>query len=168
MKIAHAASILLFACVLGGCKQPASETAPASEAPAAPQAAAARLDKAQVLASGRKGFWSADGNEVCTGTRSRVTLAWNVQDATHARVVVWMDRNGKGKERAVKSGAAVGVFTTGPWVAPGAVFVLREVETRRELGKLAIGGKQCRCGMPPLSRQMHTGKALYRQQRVCQ
>jgi hypothetical protein len=143
MKIAHAASILLFACALGGCKQPASDTEPASDAPATPQASVAPLDKAQVLASGKTGFWSVEGNQVCKGSRSRMTLAWNVQDATRARVAVWMDANGKGKARAVKSGAAVGVFTTGPWVAPGAVFVLREVQTRRELGKLAVGGKQC-------------------------
>jgi hypothetical protein len=148
MKIAHSALIVLFTCALGGCEQPASDTGPESVSDT-PQATSelrrstAPLDKAQVLASGKTGFWSVEGNEVCRGSRSRMTLAWNVQDATRAKVVVWMDPNGRSKERAIKSGTAVGAFTTGPWVTPGAVFVLREGETRRELGRMTAGGKQC-------------------------
>lgn len=97
-----------------------------------------------MLASGKTGFWSVEGDKICKGRpKSRMTFAWNVKDATRAKVVVWMVPAGKDKESAVKSGMPVGVFTTGPWVAPGAVFVLREGETRRELGRVTVGGKQC-------------------------
>ena len=153
MKPAIAATTLVLAVALGACKPSAPDTAseaaaPASTSTAQPAAPAssqpATMDKAQVLASGKTGLWATDGATACKARPlSRVALAWNVKDATHARVVVWFDRDGKGKERAVKNGGTVGAFTSGPWAHAGSVFVLREAGTRRELGKVTVGDKPC-------------------------
>lgn len=95
----------------------------------------------QIRASGRSGFWS-EPDAFCTdATRQQATLFWNIEGKTKGVTVVLVDK--AGKERRIGQGGPVGRKTTGRWLKAGSTFLLRDKESKAEVGKLAIAGKQC-------------------------
>jgi len=143
--------------LMAGCKpisnsgqpQSAPSTAATSATPARQRPARvtpARI--AEIVASGRKGFW-ASVSEVCPKDRplSDTMLTWNVTDSGVKRVVVYIvdpkrDVDGKGRNLGGPLGP-VGERQTGHWLRPGQIFKLRSRDDDRELGSITIGEKAC-------------------------
>jgi hypothetical protein len=154
-KPLFAVAILSLAVALSGCKpkiaEQAESGAPAqSAAPAetVSESSPAKLPRfatpariAEIKSSGKTGFW-ADPADFCPGRRV-ATLTWNVEASGAGKVVVYVV--GKdGKEHHFGRGGPVGERQTGPWIAPGIVFVLRNAEGGAELGRIIIPrGKTC-------------------------
>lgn len=148
-------AILSLAIALSGCKQKVAEpVAPATSAPSAAPAETASESRpatlprfatpariAEIKASGKTGFW-ADPADFCPGRRVAV-LTWNVEASGAAKVVLYVV--GKdGGEHHFGRGGPVGERQTGPWIAPGIVFVLRNADGGAELGRITIArGKSC-------------------------
>lgn len=152
------AAIAALTLALAACSQPDSSSessAPASNPATAPAEAsqpdAAPLkdklratpeDIARIEASGKTGFWS-DVTEACSkGKPPATTLSWNVKASGASKVVVFVvdQKNG---ERHFGRGGPVGLRTTGPWLRPGLIFLLRDADKKTDLGSITIGKKDC-------------------------
>ena len=89
----------------------------------------------------------ADPSEVCSrpgkaGARPQGILTWNVKASGSQKVVVYV----VGKDGAEKNfgrGGPIGERQTGPWLRPGTIFKLRDMQTNQELGSMTIGEKAC-------------------------
>lgn len=102
---------------------------------------------AEIVASGKTGFWS-DVTEVCPKDRPvpSATLTWNVTGSGVEGVVVYVvdpkiDTDDVG--RLFNQSGPVGERRTGPWLKPGLMFKLRSKGDDTELGSITIGERPC-------------------------
>lgn len=151
------ASLALTACNRDAQNAPAAQTpadtpatdaaAPVGDAAAAkkkPQPSASPEEIAAIRDSGKTGLWS-EVTEVCAKGAKRgvpTTLSWNVEDKGAKRVVVYVIGK-KGEERNFGQGGPVGRKDTGPWLLPGTVFRLRDLDSKEQLAEVTIGDKPC-------------------------
>lgn len=148
------ASLALTACNRDAQNAPVAQTpaaAPATDAAgdAAPakkkrQPVASPEEIAAIRDSGKTGLWS-EVTEVCAKDTKRgvpTTLSWNVEDKGAKRVVVYVIGK-KGEERNFGQGGPVGRKDTGPWLLPGTIFRLRDLDSKEQLAEVTIGDKPC-------------------------
>lgn len=136
--------LVAFAASLAACDKPvdesspvtatAGETGPAANAPAAPLAPPAKSEKGMMTAS--------PGVADC-GSGTDVKIAWDATSKPEvANVDVWV---GDTTPDAVlfAAGGSTGEQSTGPWVKPGTLFVLRNQADKQEIDRITIAGPTC-------------------------
>lgn len=141
-----AAPVLALLLLLSACNKPTAEPSPVTEQPASgitgtvpPTTASAAV--AAPLASAGGLMIATPGSATCE-PRTDVTFTWDVTKQGTANVEIWV---GEAAPDATMfaSGGPSGKQSSGPWVVPGTVFVLRDAADKSELDRLTIGGVAC-------------------------
>lgn len=142
LVIIAALSLLLPACDSSQDGPPAAagiSTAPASTSTDA---------HAPVLSSAAGLLRGVPAGTASCGSPIEISFEWNIGTAISTESVqLWVGDSQNAKLFA--AGGAIGKATTGPWAAPGSVFVLRNGNDGTEIDRLVIPGDAC----PPESRK---------------
>lgn len=137
---------LLVACGKGSSPAGPEPTAGTPSTPAAAtKATPARATPeriAEIRAAGRSGLWT-DTKIPCNGKASPVLLTWNAESAGAKHVGIYLLAKAGGNERLVVRGTPIGEKSTGAWVRPGMIFVLRNLDSGVEIQRVSIDQPSC-------------------------
>ena len=139
-------TFLVFSLVLAGCNKPVAEPVAATDQPAAATAAngeSASSAATQAALHGTNGLLTANPGSADCATPADVEFTWDTTSHPDApNVEIWIGDAGPGAV-IFASGGATGKQSTGPWVKPGTVFVMRNPANKQELDRITIGGDVC-------------------------
>lgn len=137
-------SVLALAVSLAACNKPVADGDVAAPVPAdstTPAAEAAPAPPAEPVA-GAAGLLKASAGTASCDTGSDIRFDWDVSTRPEVSTAeVWV---GEGPEaKLFTAGGAQGGESTGPWVKPATVFILRDKATGSELDRIVIAGPAC-------------------------
>jgi hypothetical protein len=148
--LAAAIAATLAACNQGKAPSPTEPAAPAAEAGAPADAPAdeagdqgnAKVDLAQIEATGKTGIWAEPAGVCAQGSKDGVMITWNVKASGAEKVDVNVVTK-EGDERNFGKSGPVGAKASGRWVRPGRIFKIRDSASGQELGSLTIQDAAC-------------------------
>jgi hypothetical protein len=116
---------------------PASESAPASAATAAPKAA---VEMIEPVSSAK--FSIEPLSLTQCDPASEVAVSWNYPELP-ASTKVELYVNSDGTEKLFAASGNVDNAKTGPWARPGTRFLLKSQETKEVIAEAVVGGPRC-------------------------
>ncbi|WP_411834133.1 hypothetical protein [Pseudoxanthomonas mexicana] len=126
---------ILLALNIAACSQPEEPPTAPADAPATASAGKA------ATATGEQGLLKATHGGVSCDSPADVSISWDASDKGTEAVEV---RVGEGEDATLfATGGATGSQSTGPWVKPGTLFVLRNQADKAVLDRLTIPGDAC-------------------------
>ena len=131
--LASLLTLLLAACGRGPEEAPAPVDAPSAAPAPAPD----------TKLQGQKGLLSGNLDALPTcAVSTTLTLDWNIGGSPATESVKLYVGDGP-EAKLFAAGGASGNAKTGPWVSPGAIFVLRNGTDEAELDRVVIPGAAC-------------------------
>ena len=138
--------LVAFSASLAACDKPVDESSPVPHpAGEAVPGGTANAPTGAVAppAKSEKGMMTASPGVADCGNGTDVKIAWDVSSKPEvANVDVWV---GDASPDAVlfAAGGSNGEQSTGPWVKPGTLFVLRNQADKQEVDRITIAGPTC-------------------------
>ena len=139
------ATMLIVGLGLAACSKPVTDAdTAAATSPATPAAPAAQVPAAPAATpiAGANGLLKASNGTASCEAGSDVQFSWDLTSKPDVQAAeVWV---GEGPEaKLFTAGGPQGAESTGPWVKPATVFVLRNAATKQELDRVVIQGPAC-------------------------